>query len=133
MLSSLADIYQELEQIDVARDLDQKSLHVSTRGLTWVPAPVLDGFSKEELLRLYYYMALTRATDIEIVKMSRKGLALGKHLPCTGNEATAVGATAALKAGDWATLAIRDLGAFLVRGVPPSRVIGQACGRMNGM
>ncbi len=133
MLSSLADIYQELEQIDVARDLDGKSLHVTTSGLSWVPAPVLDGFSKEQLLRLYYFMSLTRATDLEIIKMSRKGLALGKHLPCTGNEATAVGATAALEPGDWATLAIRDLGAFLVRGVPASRVIGQACGRMNGM
>lgn len=133
MLSSLADIYQELEQIDVTRDLDQKSLHVSAAGLSWVPAPVLDGFSKEQLLQLYYFMGLTRATDLEIVKMSRKGLALGKHLPCTGNEATAVGATAALQPGDWATLAIRDLGAFLVRGVPASKVIAQACGRMEGL
>ncbi len=133
MLSSLADIYQELEQIDVTRDLDQKSLHVTTSGLSWVPAPVLDSYSKDQLLQLYYYMSLTRATDLEIVKMSRKGLALGKHLPCTGNEATAVGATAALAPGDWATLAIRDLGAFLVRGVPPSKVIAQACGRMDGL
>ena len=133
MLSSLADIYQELEQIDVTRDLDQKSLHVTTSGLSWVPAPVLDSYSKEQLLQLYYFMSLTRATDLEIVKMSRKGLALGKHLPCTGNEATAVGATAALAPDDWATLAIRDLGAFLVRGVPPSKVIAQACGRMDGL
>ena len=65
MLSSLADIYQELEQIDVTRDLDQKSLHVSAAGLSWVPAPVLDGFSKEQLLQLYYFMGLTRATDLE--------------------------------------------------------------------
>ena len=133
MLSSLADIYQELEQIDVTRDLDQKSLHVTTSGLSWVPAPVLDSYSKDQLLQLYYFMSLTRATDLEIVKMSRKGLALGKHLPCTGNEATAVGATAALAPDDWATLAIRDLGAFLVRGVPPSKVIAQACGRMDGL
>ena len=133
MISSLAGIYQELEQTDVTRDLDQKSLHVSSAGLSWVPAPVLDGYSKDQLLSLYYYMALTRGTDLEIVKMSRKGIALGKHLPCTGNEATAVGATAALQPGDWATLAIRDLGAFLVRGVPPSRVIAQACGRMDGL
>lgn len=133
MISTLADIYQELEHVDVARDLDQKSLHVSTSGFAWIPAPLLDGYSKPELLQLYYFMSLTRATDLEIVKMSRKGLALGKHLPCTGNEATAVGATAALQQGDWVTTAIRDLGAFLVRGVPPSRVIAQACGRMEGL
>ena len=133
MISPFADIYTELEQVDVTRDLDQKSLHVSAAGLSWVPAPTLDGISKEQLLQLYYFMSLTRATDVEIVKMSRKGIALGKHLPCTGNEATAVGATAALEQGDWATLAIRDLGAFLTRGVPPSRVIAQACGRMEGL
>jgi 2-oxoisovalerate dehydrogenase E1 component len=133
MISTLADIYSELEQIDVARDLDQKSLHVSPSGLSWVPVPTLDGYSKEHLLQLYYFMCLTRATDIEIVKMSRKGIALGKHLPCAGNEATAVGATMALAKDDWVTLAIRDLGAFLVRGVSPSRVIGQACARMEGL
>src|SRR5262245_25920365 len=97
MISTLSDIYQELEHIDVTRDLDQKSLHVSTGGLSWLPAPALDGYPKAELLQLYYFMSLTRATDLEIIKMSRKGLALGKHLPCTGNEATAVGATAALQ------------------------------------
>ena len=131
--STLSDIYTELEQVDVTRDLNQKSLHISTSGLLWKPAPVLDNFSKEQLLEFYYYMSLTRAADIEILKMSRKGIALGKHLPCTGNEATAVGATSALKSDDWATLAIRDLGAFLVRGVPTSRVIAQACGRMEGL
>ena len=133
MISTLTDIYSELEQIDVARDLDQKSLHVSPSGLSWVPVPTLGGYSKEHLLQLYYFMSLTRATDIEIVKMSRKGIALGKHLSCAGNEATAVGATMALAKDDWVTLAIRDLGAFLVRGVSPSRVIGQACARMEGL
>lgn len=133
MISTLADLYQELEQIDVTRDLEQKSLHVSTSGLFWLPVPVIDAYSKEQLLRFYYHMSLTRATDIEIVKMSRKGIAIGKHLPCTGNEATAVGGTSALREGDWVTLAIRDLAAFLVRGVPASRVIAQACGRMEGL
>jgi 2-oxoisovalerate dehydrogenase E1 component len=133
MLSTLADLYQELGHIDVARDLDQKSLHVSPTELSWVPAPVLDGYSKTELLQLYYFMSLTRATDLELVKMSRKGLALGKHLPCTGNEATAVGATAALRPGDWVASAIRDLGMFIVRGVPPSRLIAQALGRVDGL
>src|SRR5262245_2201228 len=133
MISTLADIYPELQQVDVVRDLEQKSLYVSTRGLSWVPAPTLEACSREELLQLYYFMSLTRATDLEIIKMSRKGLALGKHLPCTGNEATAVGATLALRTGDWVTTAIRDLGAFLTRGVPPSRVIAQACARMEGL
>lgn len=132
MLSTLADIYQELGQIDVSRDLDQKSLHVSTSGLSWIPAPLLDGYSKTDLLQLYYFMSLTRATDLELVKMSRKGLAPGKHLPCTGNEATAVGATAALQPTDWVASAIRDLGMFVARGVAPYRMIAQALGRVDG-
>jgi 2-oxoisovalerate dehydrogenase E1 component len=133
MLSTIADIYQELERVDVSRDLDLKSLHVSTAGLAWVPAPLLDGYAQKELLELYYFMSLTRATDLEIIKMSRKGLAVGKHLPCGGNEATAVGATCALRTTDWVATAIRDLGAFLARGVPPSRLIAQACGRVDGL
>ena len=78
-------------------------------------------------------MVLTRATDREITKLSRKGLAMGKHLMCTGNEASAVGSAFALREDDWATMAIRDLGAFLVRGVPISAVLAQACGRVTGL
>ncbi len=133
MISALSDVYQELEQLDVARDLEQKSLYVSTRGLEWISVPVADGFSKAELLNLYYYMVLTRATDLEIFKMSRKGIALGKHLPSAGNEATAVGATSALRDTDWVTPGIRTIGAYVVKGVQPSRLIGQACGRMEGL
>ena len=133
MISNLADIYQELEDVDLTRDLDERSLHVSPAGLSWVPAPAIDGYSSSELLQLYYHMRLTRETDLEVAKMSRKGLAPGKQLVCTGNEATAVGATAALKDGDWTTLAIRDLGAYLVRGVSPASLIAQACGRVGGL
>src|SRR5262245_563454 len=110
MISTIAEYYPEIQQIDPRKDLQGKSLRVSTAGVSWLNAPDIAAYSREELLRLYYLMALTRATDQEITKMSRKGLAYGKHCPCRGNEATAIGAATALADGDWAALAIRDLG-----------------------
>src|SRR5688572_25042078 len=133
MISAIADFYPEIEQVDPYTDLTHKSLHVSSSGLAWLKAPALETYSREALLHLYYLMSLTRGTDVEIFKMSRKGLAYGKHCSCRGNEATAIGAVMALKDGDWATLAIRDIGAFLARGVAPSRLIAQACGRVGGL
>src|SRR5215831_13445761 len=133
MISTVPESYSDLERIDVSRDLQHRSLSVSADGAAWLDAPDMGAYTRDELLHLYYLMDLTRATDEEITKMSRKGLAYGKHCSCRGNEATAVGAAMALNDGDWATLAIRDLGAFIARGVPPSKVIAQACGRVGGL
>lgn len=123
---------RDLEPLHFERDLQQQVLRVTADGVRWQSLPA-GSLETSQLLDLYYYMALTRVVDQEIVKLSRKGLAFGKHLMCTGNEATAVGATYALRQGDWVTLAIRDLGAFLVRGVPASEILAQACGRLNGL
>jgi 2-oxoisovalerate dehydrogenase E1 component len=127
-----ASLYDEFRDFDPAEDLDDKTLHVTANGVRWEAAQ-RPSLSRAQLLELYYYLVLTRALDHEIVKLSRKGKAFGKHLLCTGNEATAVGATYALGQQDWVTLAIRDLGAFVVRGVPASRLLAQACGRTNGL
>src|SRR5262245_9386678 len=102
MISAIAEFYPQLEQVDRRTDLREKSLHVSADGFTWLPAPSPGAYSREELLHLYYLMALTRAMDLEIFKMSRKGLAFGKHCSCHGNEATTIGAMMALQDGDWA-------------------------------
>ena len=82
----------------------------------------LDRLPAPQRLELYYFM-----------KFSRKGLAFGKHLSCAGHEAIAVGAAMALRRDDWATTAIRDLGVFLVRGIPAARILAQACGREAGL
>jgi 2-oxoisovalerate dehydrogenase E1 component len=133
MSTTVADVYREIEELDPIRDLEDRSIHLTTDGVSWSPAPALDDFSRSQLLRLYYQMSLTRAVDFEIVKLMRQGLAFGKHLMCTGNEATAVGAAAAAQPQDWLTLAIRDLGAYIVREVPPSKLLAQACGRSKGL
>jgi 2-oxoisovalerate dehydrogenase E1 component len=129
---TLTSSYLELANLDLTRDLEGHVVRITAEGLTREPRcpPEL---AAAELLQLYYHMALTRAVDLEVVKLIRKGFAHGKHLMCTGNEATVVGATSALRATDWVTLGIRDLGAFMVRGVSPARVLAQACGRLNGL
>jgi 2-oxoisovalerate dehydrogenase E1 component len=133
MLNGLSvDALRALEGLRLEREVQTRCLRIAADGITWEPVPAAS-LDAARLLDLYYYMALTRAVDREIVKLSRKGLAFGKHLMCTGNEATAVGATYALKPHDWTALAIRDLAAFLVRGVPASQVLAQACGRLNGL
>jgi 2-oxoisovalerate dehydrogenase E1 component len=124
--------FRDLEDLDLAKDLDGRVLQVTIDGVIWHTRRSSD-LSTERLLKLYYFMVLTRAVDREIVKLSRKGLAFGKHLMCTGNEASAVGAAFALDRVDWATLAIRDLGVFMVRGVAPVQILAQACGRTTGL
>jgi 2-oxoisovalerate dehydrogenase E1 component len=133
MSTTLVDVYRDIEEVDPIHDLEHRSIHLNAEGVSWLHAPTLDDFTRAQLLQFYYHMALTRAVDLEIVKLSRKGLAFGKHLMCTGNEATAVGAAAAAQRTDWLTLAIRDLGAYVVRDVPVFKLLAQACGRANGL
>jgi 2-oxoisovalerate dehydrogenase E1 component len=130
--TSAVGSFRDLTSLDLAHDLDGRVLQVSADGVSWQPNRPCE-LPIERLLELYYYMALTRAVDREIVKLSRKGLAFGKHLMCTGNEASAVGASFALEPADWVTLGIRDLGVFMVRGVAPAKVLAQACGRTTGL
>ncbi len=91
--SALAS-YRELENVDLLRDLDARSLHVTADGFFVARRPAIQPAGLP-VGRPLYYMALTRELDREIVKMLRKGLALGKNLMCTGHEAIAVGACAA--------------------------------------
>jgi 2-oxoisovalerate dehydrogenase E1 component len=130
--STLVSWLRDLNDLDLTRDLDGRSLRVTVDGISWESPRLLD-VPAERYLEFYYHMGLTRAVDREIVKLSRQGLAFGKHLMCTGNEASAVGATHALAQEDWITLGIRDLGAFVVRGVDPACLLAQACGRTTGL
>lgn len=126
--------YRTLTKVDPVKDLNNSSVHISSKGIDWIPAPSLGSIdlSSPQLLDLYYYMSLMRKVDEELAKLSLQGIAFGKHLPGTGNEATAVGASYALDRsdkGDWVTLAIRDLGVFIVKGISVAQILMQACGK----
>lgn len=134
MKSTFEERYGELLNINPARDLEKRSAYISSRGIDWINAPRIEstGLNPSQILDLYYYMALVRRVDQELAKLSRQGIAFGKHLPSTGNEATAIGASYAMNKGDWVTLAIRDLGVFIVRGMPVAQILMQACGKQDG-
>lgn len=125
--------YEALLRIDPVKDLDHRSIHISSCGINWIPSPSPESIDLDplQLLDLYHYMALMRRADKEIANMSRKGIALGKHLSSIGNEATAIGASFALNKNDWVTLGIRDLGVFLMKGIPIEKLFMQACGKKD--
>lgn len=75
--------------------------------------PKLD---KETLLKMYKTMALGRIADIKALQYQRQGRLL-TYPPNKGQEATQVGAMAALEPQDWLSPAFRELNAMLYRGV----------------
>lgn len=75
----------------------------------------------ETLCWLYEMMVVTRELDIEFVNLKRQG-ELALFASCRGQEAAQVGATACLRKTDWLFPQYRELGAYLVRGIPPGHV-----------
>lgn len=75
----------------------------------------------ETLCWLYEMMVVTRELDIEFINLKRQG-ELALFASCRGQEAAQVGATAPLRKSDWLFPQYRELGAYLVRGIPPGHV-----------
>ena len=77
----------------------------------------LPDFTDEELLYLYKTMLYTRVIDEKALSYQRQGRML-TYAPNTGQEAAQVGSAYAMKDEDWLVPAFRELGAWLVKGVP---------------
>ena len=71
----------------------------------------------DELLRIYRWMVLARATDQRMLKLQRQGR-IGTFGPSTGQEAISVAGACAMGDDDWFVAAFRELGGRLVRGEP---------------
>lgn len=85
----------------------------------------------ETLCWLYEMMVVTRDLDTEFVNLQRQG-ELALFTPCRGQEAAQVGAVACLRKTDWLFPQYRELGAFLVRGIPPWHVAAAWRGTWHG-
>ena len=85
---------------------------------------------RRELLR---YMLLMRATEERALRLYRQGKVPGSHYDGRGQEAVSVGSAFALAPRDRACILHRDLGAHLIRGVTPGRVLAQMMGRVGGV
>ncbi|MCZ8378668.1 pyruvate dehydrogenase (acetyl-transferring) E1 component subunit alpha [Mycobacterium sp. CPCC 205372] len=85
----------------------------------------------ETLAWLYESMVVTREVDTELVNLQRQG-ELALFASCRGQEAAQVGAAACLRKTDWLFPQYRELGVFLVRGIPPGDVAAVWRGRWHG-
>ncbi|CAM9117346.1 pyruvate dehydrogenase (acetyl-transferring) E1 component subunit alpha [Mycoplasma marinum] len=73
--------------------------------------------SKEELLRAYKYMILSRQQDTYMSQLQRQGRML-TFAPNFGEEALQVAAALSLKKEDWLVPSFRNNAAMLMKGVP---------------
>ena len=85
--------------------------------------------TREQHLDLYYYMALNRTVEETMVKLFRQNKVVGGLYSSLGQEAISVGTAYALEKRDWMAPMIRNIGALLVKGVPPRDIFTQHMAR----
>jgi TPP-dependent pyruvate/acetoin dehydrogenase alpha subunit len=81
--------------------------------------------TRQQYLDLYYYMHLNRAVEDTMVKLFRQNKIVGGLYSSLGQEAVSVGTAYALEKKDWLAPMIRNIGALLVKGVPPRDIFMQ--------
>ncbi len=89
--------------------------------------------TKDDLRTLLYWMRLTRAFDERVRLLYNQGRIPGAAFSQRGHEAISVGSSYALGPDDVVAPMHRDLGAYLLRGITPRRVMAQMMGRATGV
>lgn len=82
---------------------------------------------------LYFYLKLTREFEDRVSKLHRQGKILGGVYSGRGQEAIVVGVCYGLRREDFIAPLHRDMGAFLVKGVDPNRLMAQLYGKKTGL
>src|SRR5947199_7622282 len=84
-------------------------------------------------LKILYYMKLTRELEYRIErKLYRQGKIVGGVYVGRGQEAIAVGSCIDLRPGDVVCPSHRDMGAFLIRGMPLRTILAQYMAGKHG-
>jgi TPP-dependent pyruvate/acetoin dehydrogenase alpha subunit len=81
--------------------------------------------SRQQYLDLYYYMRLNREVEDTMTKLFRQNKIVGGLYSSLGQEGISVGTAYALEKKDWIAPMIRNIGALLVKGVPPRDIFTQ--------
>lgn len=92
----------------------------------------LKKYAKEELGALYRRMVLVREFELRAIKERRDGLIPGFIHSCVGQEASAVGATAALNSDDFITSTHRGHGHLIGKGGDPKYMMAELAARSAG-
>src|SRR4051812_49551647 len=97
------------------------------------PSAVSEHLTLDDRVALLRYMLLMRGIEERAMNLYRQGRVPGSFYDGFGQEAVSVGAAFAMAAEDRLCVLHRDLGAHLVRGVEPERILGQYMGRAGGV
>ncbi len=108
---------------------------MSTARPEWAqdPSAVSEHLTLDDRTALLRYMLLMRGIEERAMNLYRQGKVPGSFYDGYGQEAVSVGATFAMSAQDRLCILHRDLGAHLIRGVTPARILGQYMGRDGGI
>jgi TPP-dependent pyruvate/acetoin dehydrogenase alpha subunit len=81
--------------------------------------------SRQQYIDLYYYMRLNREVEDTMTRLFRQNKIVGGLYSSLGQEGVSVGTAYALEKRDWLAPMIRNIGALLVKGVPPRDIFTQ--------
>ena len=81
--------------------------------------------TRQQHADLYFFMRLNRAVEETMVKLFRQNKIVGGLYSSLGQEAISVATCYALEKKDWIAPMIRNIGALLVKGVPPRDIFMQ--------
>src|ERR687887_1315192 len=98
------------------------------------PAGVVsEHLTLDDRVALLRYMLLMRGIEERAMNLYRQGKVPGSFYDGYGQEAVSVGSAFAMAPEDRLCILHRDLGAHLVRGVTPTRILAQYMGRAGGI
>lgn len=95
-------------------------------------AAIATDIKRADLLRMYYYLRLTRTMEDRVTALYRQGRIVGGCYTSHGMEAISVGYASALEPDDVIAPFHRDMGAFLIRGITPGEILAQYLGKRTG-
>jgi TPP-dependent pyruvate/acetoin dehydrogenase alpha subunit len=107
----------------------------STTRSEWAqePSGAAEHLTLDDRVALLKYMLLMRGIEERAMNLYRQGKVPGSFYDGYGQEAVSVGAAFAMAPRDRLCVLHRDLGAHLIRGVTPARILGQYMGRAGGI
>jgi pyruvate dehydrogenase E1 component alpha subunit len=112
-------------------DEERSTTDVTTT--TAAPAAPSAFLTREDRVELLRHMLLMRGLEERAMNLYRQGKVPGSFYDGFGQEAVSVGAAFAMAPQDRLCILHRDLGAHLVRGVEPARILAQYMGRATGV
>jgi len=107
------------EQIDISCQVPYLSVLDADGSLDEEVAPEVD---EDLLLRMHRAMLLARRLDERMLKLQGQGR-IGTFAPVSGQEASQIGAMAALRESDWFVPSFRETAAAIWRGQPPAALL----------